>query len=152
MAPSSGSSSPATDRRVEQLAILLIDSDEDFRNALAENLRDDGHAVQEYSRPQETPPLTALGAVKALVIGHQNSSHDSLVFADEFHSRYPAVPIVLVATYWSQNMQMQAANRAFVNLRTKPVDYEDLRSLLCPGTELAGPEAPAQLPQQTGSA
>jgi DNA-binding NtrC family response regulator len=152
MALSSASSSPATDRPVQQPVILLIDSDADFRNALAENLRDDGHTVEEYGRPQEAAPLAEFCAVRALVIGHQSSPHQGLAFADEFHSRYPKVPIVLLSAYWSQNMQTQAAKRTFVNLRTKPVDYEDLHSLLCPSTELAPPQAPDTLPHQTGPA
>jgi hypothetical protein len=62
------------------------------------------------------------------------------------------VPIVLLSAYWSQNMQTQAAGRTFVNLRTKPVDYEDLHSLLCPSTELEPLEAPESTQHQTGPA
>jgi len=117
---------------------------------LAENLRDDGHAVEEYTRPQEAPPIAALGFVNALVIGHQSSPHQGLAFADEFHSLYKGVPIVLLSAYWTHNVQMEAAQRTFVNLRTKPVDYEDLHALLCPSTERARSQAREEGQHPTG--
>jgi DNA-binding NtrC family response regulator len=114
---------------------------------LAENLRDDGHVVEEYSRAQEAPPMAALGSVKALIIGHQCSPHHGLAFADEFHSRYKEVPIVLLSAYWCTKMQLEAMHRTFVNLRTKPVDYEDLHSLLWPGAQGAHFPVNATAPQ-----
>ena len=84
MVPSFASSSPATVPGPNPLVVLLVDSDEDFRSGLAENLRDDGHEVQECTGPDEVPPLTALARVNAVVIGQHNLQNGTLAFADAF--------------------------------------------------------------------
>ena len=122
--------SPLKAGEKQQPLVLLIDSDENFRNALAENFRDDGCAVQEYTRPEDTPPVAALGQVNAVVLAHQNSQQDNLTFAEEFHSYFPEVPIVLVTTCWARNAVSEMRQRDFLCVRTKPVDYDDLHTLL----------------------
>jgi len=116
--------------RPDQLVVLLIDSDEIFRNGLAENLRDDGHEVQEYTRPEETPEAPAFERINAVVIGHQATQREALAFADQFHTRYPAVPIVMVMAYSTGDAEADLGRRDFLNLRSKPIDYDELHALL----------------------
>ena len=63
---------------------VLLDDDESFRNALAENLRDDGFAVIEYSTARDVPPLNALGEVRVVVTDYDMPGTDGLTFADTF--------------------------------------------------------------------
>ena len=123
-------SSPPKAVETQHPLVLLIDSDENFRNALAENFRDDGCEVQEYTRPEETPPMAALGPVNALVLAHHNSRQDDLSFAEEFHLYFPEVPIVVVTACWARNAESEMKHRDFLCVRTKPVDYDDLHTLL----------------------
>lgn len=39
--------------------VLSVDDNDGWRNALAENLRDDGQAVTDYANPADVPPFMA---------------------------------------------------------------------------------------------
>lgn len=110
--------------------VLLLDDDDDFRRALADNLTDDGIAVRHFARPSEVPPLDSFGCPKMLIIDYQLSGEDGLTFADRFHASHPAAPVVMVTAFWSDHLDAEIARRDFILLRRKPVDYDDLTRLL----------------------
>jgi DNA-binding NtrC family response regulator len=118
--------------RCDEMHIIVLDDDEPFRNGLAENLREDGHRVEEYCGPTEVPPLGTLSSVHVVITDHQMSPHgpDGLTFADTFHRVHPTVPIVLVTACGSQLLDAQVALRDFVHLCRKPIGYGDLHSLV----------------------
>jgi FixJ family two-component response regulator len=123
------SNSPAADRLNKQ-TIVLLDDDESFRNALAENLRDDGYHVVEYATAREVPPLTALGEVGVVVTDYDMPETNGLAFADTFHAAYPNVPIIMVTGVCTKSLETQAAARGFVCLLRKPIQYDQLQNLL----------------------
>ena len=110
--------------------IVLLDDDESFRNALAENLRDDGYDVVEYATAREVPPLNALGEVGVVVTDYDMPGTNGLTFADSFHAVYPNVPIIMVTGVCTKNLETQAAARGFVCLLRKPIQYDQLQGLL----------------------
>jgi len=110
--------------------VLLVDDDESFRSALAENLRDDGYGVIEYAAAQEVPPLGGLTAVSVLVTDYDMPGTDGLSFADRFHAAHPRVPIIMVTGSCTTHLQAQAAARGFVSLLPKPFQYDTLHRLL----------------------
>ncbi|HEX7406295.1 MAG TPA: response regulator [Candidatus Binatia bacterium] len=129
MGPSSTSSFPATDRSRKDGAVLLLDDDESFRNALAESLRDDGFAVIEYPTARDVPPLTALGEIRVVVTDYDMPGTDGLAFADKVRATYPGVPIIMVTGCCTVNLEDLAAARGVCLLR-KPLEYEILHNLL----------------------
>lgn len=110
--------------------VLLVDDDDDFRTALAANLADDGHRVAHYTRPSEVPALHTLEQLSLLILDYQMEGEDGLSFADRFHASHPDVPVVMVTAYWSGHLEATAAERPYLTLRRKPVDYEELAALL----------------------
>ena len=110
--------------------VLLLDSDDDFRSALAANLADDGHAVVHFARPRDVPPLATFEELTLLILDYQLDGEDGLSFADRFHASHPRVPVVMVTTYASDRLEAEVAARTFLTLRHKPVDYEELAELL----------------------
>jgi DNA-binding NtrC family response regulator len=129
MGPYSTSNSPVADRLNKQ-TIVLLDDDESFRNALAENLRDDGYEVMEYATAREVPPLTALGEVGLVVTDYDMPGTNGLAFADTFHAAYPNVPIIMVTGVCTKSLETQAAARGFVCVLRKPIQYDQLQHLL----------------------
>ena len=128
MQPSSAPGHPAASRPPG--TVLLLDDDEGFRNALAENLRDDGYKVAEYTTAHEVPPLTALREVRAVVTDYDMPGTNGLIFADMFHAAYPNVPIIMVTSACTKTLEAQAAARDFVSLLRKPIEYGQLYHLL----------------------
>lgn len=115
----------------ETAVVVLIDDDESFRTALAENLRDDGYRVLEYTVPAEVPPLEDVPPeVRALITDYEMPGSNGLAFADRFHTVHPGVPVVLVTAFPTPNLVAQVAARNFVRLIRKPLVYEELRGAL----------------------
>ncbi|MBX3026761.1 response regulator [bacterium] len=112
--------------------VLLLDDDEDFRKALADNLADDGIAVQQFGRPSQVPPLESLERLTMLILDYQMDGENGLDFADRFHDTHPDVPVVMVTAYWSAHLDAEVERRGYLQLRRKPVDYEELARLLPP--------------------
>jgi DNA-binding NtrC family response regulator len=110
--------------------VLLLDSDDDFRAALAANLSDDGYRVVHFARPGDVPSLAAFEGLTMLILDYQMEGEDGLSFADRFHATHPAVPVVMVTTYASRQLEAAVAARAFIALRRKPVDYDELARML----------------------
>lgn len=110
--------------------VLLLDDDEDFRRALADNLADDGIVVHQFGRPSQVPPLDSLERLTMLILDYQMDGENGLDFADRFHASHPEVPVVMVTAYWSAHLDAEVERRGYLTLRRKPVDYEDLARLL----------------------
>jgi DNA-binding NtrC family response regulator len=110
--------------------VLLLDRDDDFRGALAEHLRDDGYAVCAVAHPAELPPLASLERLTMLILDQQLDGESGLAFADRFHATHPTVPVVMVTSYTSSYLAAEAAQRDFLVLRRKPIDYDELARLL----------------------
>lgn len=113
-----------------ECVVLLVDDDDGFRSALAENLREDGYAVVEYAAAQEVPPLGGLSDVSVLVTDYDMPGTDGLAFADRFHAVHPLVPIIMVTGSCTRHLQAAAAARGFVSLLPKPFHYDKLFRLL----------------------
>ncbi len=111
-------------------AIVLVDGDDDFRSAFAANLRDDGYEVREYANPSELPDLGMLQGVGLLITDYEMSSQSGIRLADAFHTAHPQIPVVLTAGCWNAQVEAQAAARAYVQRRRKPIDYGEFLSLV----------------------
>ncbi len=116
--------------QMPELMVLLIDDDDSFRRALAENLREDGFQVADYAAARELPPLTALGHVKALVTDYDLPGINGMVLAERFHAAYPNVPIIMVTGACTRHLEAQAAACGFLSVLQKPLEYDKLHNLL----------------------
>lgn len=110
--------------------VLLLDEDEDFRNGLAEHLRDDGYLVRECAVPDDLPPLDALRDVQLVITDYQLSGDDGLRFSDRFHHTHPDVPIVMVTSFWTHHLEAASRRRHFLHLLLKPLEYTELFALI----------------------
>jgi two-component system nitrogen regulation response regulator GlnG len=115
---------------MSNVAIFLIDDDEDFRTGLAENLRDDGHRVEEYAVPEDLPPLSSLTQPELVVTDYQMSREDGLSFADRFHAAHEEVPIVMITAYGTAHLEAEVARRSYLHLCSKPLDYDTFHRLV----------------------
>lgn len=105
--------------------ILLVDDDEAFRHGLAENLREDGHGVLEYSDPTEIPPLTRMAPVDLLITDYLMKGEDGLTFARRFHAAHPSVPVLLVTICCTPPL-----DGSFVSVLSKPFAYDQLHEIV----------------------
>jgi DNA-binding NtrC family response regulator len=108
---------------------LLVDDDEVFRQGLADNLREDGHAVFEYGAADEVP-LSAFDVASVVVTDFELPGNDGLGFAEHAHAVQPRLPVVMVTARPDALATVEAVTRSSVTLVQKPVDYHRLHRLL----------------------
>jgi two-component system nitrogen regulation response regulator GlnG len=111
------------------LSVLLVDDDEAFRRGLADNLREDGHAVFDYAAPGEVP-VSTFGAVSVVVTDFDLPGNDGLSFADHVHAEQPNLPVVVVTAHPGALAIINVVARSFLRFVQKPVDYQCLHRLL----------------------
>lgn len=113
--------------------MLLVDDDEAFRFALAENLRDDGHAVRAVASPREIGSLDgSLDGVGIVITDYRMAPEDpdGLALADAVHALHPDLPVVIVTAYATPELAAQVAKRGHTHLSAKPIGYEELHELV----------------------
>jgi DNA-binding NtrC family response regulator len=113
-----------------ELCVVLIDDEAAFRTALAENLRDDGHPVVEYSRPDQIVSLASLQGAGVAILEYRLPGQDGVSFADRFHGAHPQVPVVLLTTSLSGPLEDCVQARGFLSVLVKPVDYRLLHQTI----------------------
>jgi len=109
--------------------VILLDNGDEFRDALAANLIEDGHCVKEYKRPLDVPPLESFEGVYMLIVDQHLDQVSGLAFADGFHRVHPSVPVVLITVFASDHLDAEVTARDFITLLFKPIDYENLTRL-----------------------
>jgi DNA-binding NtrC family response regulator len=110
--------------------VLLIDDDDEFRDALAAMLSDDGRTVWDFSRPGDVPDLERCRDVSAVVLDYEMAGENGLEFADRFHAVHPRVPVLMVTASCGGNLDAEVAKRGYMTMCRKPIDYDDLTRLL----------------------
>ena len=117
-------------QRCNGITVVVVDDDASFRDGVAANLEDDGHAVFVYEDPRDVPPAS-VAAADVVVSDYQMAEVDGITFADGVHAERPEINVVLATAYWTVEMEAEvAARRAYVRLCRKPVDYEELHDLV----------------------
>jgi len=116
---------------VASSTLLLLDGDDDFREALSEALSDDGFRVIACASEQEIPAPETMATVGVLLSADESPLRSILGFVDRFHILYPTVPAILLAAFVSVELENEVRERPFVHLLRKPVDYENLHQLVC---------------------
>lgn len=111
------------------LAILVIDQDDGFRNALTGTLMEDGHRVVEMKIPAALPLAGALADV-AVVIADHPPDDVSLDFADELVRAHPDLWLILTTAHWTEHLALQAERREKVSLLRKPFSYDRVHALV----------------------
>jgi DNA-binding NtrC family response regulator len=119
------------------MTILLLDDDSDFRTALAENLRDDGHRVVEFDTPPDDPESSELEDVGVVVADYHLPRQSGLAFADAFHVAHPGVPVIVITADPSALIDAAVDRRPFVRLQRKPIDFHELEALIVGANLLA---------------
>lgn len=130
MEPSSTLSSRAAAQSCEAVSVLLIDDDDDFRDGLAENLRDDGHVVDEHADPPQLTALQGVSNIGVVILDYHLADYGSGIrFADRLHAAHPRIPIILITADWTDYLEAQVEARDFLHLVRKPFDYFQLHDL-----------------------
>ncbi|MEO6029450.1 MAG: response regulator [Candidatus Binatia bacterium] len=111
------------------IRVVVVDDDMSFRSGLAANLADDGHAVSEFSDPRDVPP-NIVRAADVVLTDYHMAAIDGLTFADSVHTLRPEAAIVLATAFWTVELETAVTARPFLHLCRKPVDYDELHTLV----------------------
>jgi DNA-binding NtrC family response regulator len=110
------------------VAILVVDDDEVFREALADNLRVDGHVVEGCASTLQALEAMGKRAFSLMITDYLMPDGTGIELADQFHG-LRGDPSVIVTAYPSPILHSHASARTHVHLLQKPVDYADLHEL-----------------------
>ncbi len=109
--------------------MLLVDEDEVFREALAENLRIDGHEVVDLGAAPTRDAAVRSDRHGILITEYEVPGRNGFELADRFHGHRPR-PVLLVTAHASATIERQVAARWFMRLLPKPLSYEALHRVL----------------------
>ena len=112
------------------MTIVVLDDDAGFRVALAENLRDDGHRVEEFASTPNVSVLSELGHIDAVFTHYHLPQQNGLEFVDSVHAVYPRLPVVVVTADPSSAIDAAVSRRPFTSLQRKPLEYGDVRRIV----------------------
>ena len=111
------------------MTILLVEDDEDFRHGLAENLRDDGHRVLAYPRPNQVP-LEQLEPIHLAITDYRMDRENGFAFANRLHRLWPKLPVILITAFSTAVLERAVADSGFISLLHKPLEYERMERLI----------------------
>jgi two-component system response regulator GlrR len=109
---------------------LVVEDDPDFRDALADNLREDGYRVYCYDGPESVPPAGTLPDIDLVVADATPSANSGMAFAEAWHRAHPEVPVLVLTSDPARGWDAWADRLGGVEVRRKPIDYERIRSTL----------------------
>lgn len=107
----------------EHISILLVDEDVIFRQALADNLRIDGHLVVECVSAEQAIPTMSEEPYGAMIAEYTLAGFNGVLLADEFRKAC-AGPTVLVTAQFGGPTSFHVGVRHYVELLPKPVAYD----------------------------
>jgi DNA-binding NtrC family response regulator len=110
--------------------VLVIDEDSDFREALCANLREDGYLAYAYERVESPFALGSLPPVDLVVTDAGGPGGNVRAFAEAWHRVHPDVPVLVVTSDPAAAWDAWADRLGGVEVRRKPIDYEQIRSTL----------------------
>jgi DNA-binding NtrC family response regulator len=112
------------------MTIVVLDDDAGFRAALAENMRDDGHRVEEFDATPDVSVLQGFGHVDVVFAHYHLPQQNGLEFVDRLHAVYPRLPVVVLTADTSRAIDAAVSRRPFTSLQRKPLEYGDVRRLV----------------------
>lgn len=110
--------------------MLVIDEDSDFREALCANLREDGYLTYAIDHAVSPLALGALPLVDLVVTDAGGPRGNARAFVEAWHRVHPDVPILVVTSDVAATWDAWADGLGGVEVRRKPIDYEQIRSTL----------------------
>jgi DNA-binding NtrC family response regulator len=115
--------------RCSEIRILVVDDDEVFREALADNLRADGHEVEECGSTAGALAAMKDGRFSLMISDYSMPGGNGIELTDRFHA-LQAEPAVIVTAYSNPILQTQLKSREHLSLLRKPADYDELHRLV----------------------
>ena len=117
-----------TDRPVTK--ILIVDDEPDLREMLVDGLSEADLEVRAVASGQEAIELVRNSRVDFLVTDLRLGDCTGLDVLDELHAQAGDVPAVVITGYGDATTLSEASRRRPVELMTKPLDVERLRSTI----------------------
>ena len=113
----------------KDIAVIVVDSNETFRGTLAAHLRQQDHPVHEYADPYAVAVPQPLAAFAIGIIAYDETAPERLRLADDLHRQLPQIQVVLLTDELTASLEEAAAQRAFVHLRVRSANFDELHSL-----------------------
>ena len=110
--------------------ILVVDDEENAREALSKILTYDGYEVTSAGNGLEALNFLRSNAVDLIITDLNMPEMNGLMFLRELNRNYPASKVIMVTAYGEVESYLEAITLGAFEYINKPVKYEDLKKVI----------------------
>ncbi len=110
--------------------LLLVDDDENLLRLMSIRLISEGYSVTSANHPEEALKYLFGDDFNAVVTDLRMPGMDGLALVDEIVHRHPKLPVIMMTAHGSIKEAISATERGVFGFLPKPVDQDELQSLL----------------------
>ncbi|GIW39802.1 MAG: hypothetical protein KatS3mg076_0379 [Candidatus Binatia bacterium] len=112
------------------LRVYVVDPEVAFREALASNLRDDGHTVGESANGLELSERSLIVGNLVTITEYELPQVTGLQLADRLHAVRRDLPVIVVTACDLRIVEAMTGKRPYVWILPKSASYDEIHSLV----------------------
>ncbi len=112
--------------QMQNIRILILEQDTEFRNSLSRLLRRRGFDVFQTAAFEETGDYGKKRQPALILFGFEKPTSENLEKVRGLMARFPATPLILITTFDRNELGDDIKNRAHIHILNKPVKKDHL--------------------------
>lgn len=124
-------------------AVLIVDDDPDILTALYDLIEYDGFRVTGVSTCRDALAQAKTAGFAAVLLDIGLPDGDGLVVLETIHAIAPALPVIVLTAFASQDYRTKSLSRGAFSYLTKPYNRDELRAVLRRAVGVGHPPAPS---------
>lgn len=114
----------------EYKRILVVDDEENAREALSKILTHDGYEVTSAGNGLEALNFLRSNAVELIITDLNMPEMNGLMFLRELNHSYPTSKVIMITAYGEVESYLEAITLGAFEYINKPVKYDDLKKVI----------------------
>jgi two-component system, response regulator, stage 0 sporulation protein F len=110
--------------------VLIVEDEENTRNALARLLAREGFLVDSVSNGWEALNYLRLQEVHLIVTDIKMPQMDGITFLRELNKKYPKSNVIMITAYGAVDSYLEAMNLGAFEYINKPIQIDELKKMM----------------------
>ena len=119
------------DQRIAKKCILLVDSDEAYCQILGMLLENEGYSVTTCRDTLRAISLIATKPFDFVISEHSNIGVNGVQVLETAKQLNSDIPVLLMAALYEMETYIEAMHRGALDYISKPIDYAEMKRLVC---------------------